>query len=263
MNADLPTAARYEVNGAVATLTIDAFKMRNSLGAPGVREGLDAAIAEFEANPELRVMVLTGAGGVFSAGGNLNKLLDMREIDTIRARLETGGRTLERILKSTKLYIAAVEGPAFGAGMGLAMCCDLVVASDTARFCAAQIRVGAAPDGGLFWALPLRTGPAVARRILLTGEEISRDAALAAGMVDYAARDGAALDEAQAIAARLAAGPPLAQASVKAFFVERVGKAEDVLAWERENAAQSFMTDDFVEGATAFLEKRKAQFGGR
>lgn len=260
MTADQPAAVRYDVEGAVATLTIDAFKLRNSLGAPGVRDGVNAAIEVFEADPALQVMVLTGAGGVFSAGGNLNKLLETRDLDSIRARLERGGQTLERILASSKLYIAAVEGPAFGAGMGLAMCCDLVVASDTARFCAAQIRVGAAPDGGLFWALSLRAGPAVARRILLTGEEVGRDAALAAGLVDYAAAKGAALADAQALAKRLAAGAPLAQASVKSFFSEG---AADVLAWERETAAKSFMSEDFVEGARAFLQKRKARFGGR
>ena len=98
---------------------------------------------------------------------------------------------IKTILQSSKIYVAAVEGPAFGAGMGLATCCDLVVAAETARFCAAQIKVGASPDGAMLWTIPLRVGQAVARRLLLTGEEVDQKAACDSGDRQFCARDGA------------------------------------------------------------------------
>lgn len=252
-----------ETRGAVLVVTINAFSMRNSMGAPGVRDGLLAAQARFEDDPALRVFVLTGADGVFSAGGNLQQLREIRDLDRIRQRLEGGGPLLRRILGSDKLYVAAVEGPAFGAGLGLAAACDLLVAAEGARFCAAQIRVGAAPDGSLMWSLPLRVGKGRARRILLTGEEVSLEEGLATGLVDVRADQGAALDVALRHAERLAAGPPLAQAMIKRQFAALADDLDQRLADEREYAAQTFASDDFLEGASAFLEKRKARFQGR
>lgn len=254
----------YVVEGAVATATIDAPEMRNALGAPGVRDALDASVARFEADPELRVMVLTGANGVFSAGGNLKALRDIRGEEQMRARIRGGDKgALKTMLTSPKLYVAAVEGPAFGAALGLVAACDYVVAAEGARFCAAQIRVGASPDGGLFWALPLRVGRSLAKRILLTGDEIDQQTALAAGLADEGAADGAALATAQKRAARLARGAPLAQATVKRFFAEGPDTMPEVMEWERETAIANFLTEDFVEGASAFLEKRHATFRGR
>lgn len=254
---------KVEITGAVAVATINAYEMRNSMGAPGVRDAMIAAQEKFENDPALRVMVITGAGGVFSAGGNLGALKELRDVDKIRQRLKGGGPLLEGILTSSKLYIAAVEGPAFGAGLGLATACDMVVAAEGARFCAAQIRVGAAPDGSLWWSLPFRVGLGRARRILLTGEEVNLDDALNMGMVDVKAEKGGALAVAIKHAERLAAGPPLAQATIKKMFVDLPYDLIERLEVERETAAQSFASDDFHEGASAFLEKRKAVFKGK
>lgn len=251
-----------EVIGAVAVATINAYEMRNSMGAPGVREAMVAAQEKFENDPALRVMIITGAGGVFSAGGNLGQLKELRDIDQIRARLKNGSPLLERILTSSKLYISAVEGAAFGAGLGLATVCDMVVAGEGARFCAAQIRVGAAPDGALWWSLPFRVGPGRARRILLTGEEVGLDEALTIGLVDVKADKGGALQVAIEHGKRLAAGPPLAQATIKRMFADLPYDMLERLEMERETASQTFASDDFLEGASAFLEKRKAHFKG-
>ncbi|HYW91577.1 MAG TPA: enoyl-CoA hydratase/isomerase family protein [Gammaproteobacteria bacterium] len=251
-----------EVRGAVLVVTINAYAMRNSMGAPGVRDGLLGAQDRFESDPDLRVFVLTGAGGVFSAGGNLDALRRIREVEQIRERLAGGGPLLKRVLTSDKLYIAAVEGPAFGAGLGLAAACDLMVAAEGARFCAAQIRVGAAPDGSLMWSLPFRVGNGRARRILLTGEEVNLDDALAMGLADLRTQKGEALNVALEHAARLAAGPPLAQARIKQQFVALETELDARLRVERDTAAETFASDDFVEGASAFLEKREAVFKG-
>ncbi len=251
-----------EVRGAVLVVTINAFALRNSMGAPGVREGLLAAQQRFENDEALRVLVLTGAGGVFSAGGNLQQLREIRELEAIRQRLQRGGPLLQNILTSDKLYVAAVEGPAFGAGLGLAAACDLLVAAEGARFCAAQIRVGAAPDGSLMWSLPFRVGNGMARRILLTGEEVNLNDGLTMGLVDVRADKGKALEVAVRHAERLAAGPPLAQAMIKRQFADLSRDLESRLAVERDSAARTFASNDFVEGASAFLEKRQAKFSG-
>lgn len=261
--ADKPTSpVQVTREGKVVVVTIDAPKFRNSMGAPGVREGLNEAVRTFESDAELAVMILTGSDGVFSAGGNLRVLLEMRDPMQLQARLESGKYLTQTILSSDKLYIAAVEGPAFGAGLGLALACDLVVASETARFCAAQIRVGASPDGSLFWTLPRRCSNAIAKRMLLCGDEMTMPEALQAGMADYSAPKDTALKQALIVAKRLANGPKLAQATVKQFFaLDMIGR-DTVLDWERQTAVKNFMTNDFVEGATAFLEKRKPQFRG-
>jgi len=254
----------YETDGAVAVATLDAPEMRNALGAPGLRDALDASVAKFEADPALRVMILTGRGGVFSTGGNLKALKEIRSEEQMRARIRGGDNgALKTILTSGKLYIAAVEGPAFGAALGLVAACDYVVAAEGSRYCAAQIRVGASPDGGLFWALPLKIGKSMAKRLLMTGDEMSQAEALAAGLADEGAPEGGALEAAKARAKKLARGAPLAQATVKRFFAEGPDTMSEVMEWERETAIGNFLTEDFVEGASAFLEKRHAVFRGK
>lgn len=250
------------VEGAVTTVTIDAPEYRNSLGAPGVRDALTAAVQAFEADAAQRVMIFTGAGGVFSAGGNLKALKELRTREELEQRITRGG-LVAQILTSDKLFVAAVEGPAFGAAIGLVASCDLVVAAEGARFCAAQIRVGASPDGGMFWSVPRRMGLAAAKRLLLTGDEMDQPAALACGLADYTAPDGGALSVAQSLAKRLSFGPPLAQATVKRFFAQDVSGMEAIFDWERLEAIDNFLTEDFAEGAGAFLEKRRATFRGR
>ncbi|MWB76641.1 enoyl-CoA hydratase [Pseudooceanicola sp. 216_PA32_1] len=251
-----------ETAGAVTTVTIDAPEFRNSLGAPGVRDGLTAAVEAFEADRAQRVLIFTGAGGVFSAGGNLKALKELRTRPEMEQRITRGG-LVARILQSDKLYCAAVEGPAFGAAVGLVASCDIVIAAEGARFCAAQVRVGASPDGGMFWSVPRRMGRAAAKRMLLTGEEIDQASALANGLADYAAPGGGALEAAQALAKRLAFGPPLAQATVKRFFAQDLQGMDVVLDWERDEAIDNFLTEDFAEGAGAFLEKRRPVFRGK
>ena len=250
------------IEGAVTTVTLDAPEVRNSLGAPGMRDALTAAVEAFEADPAQRVLIFTGANGVFSAGGNLKQLKELRSREEMEQRISRGGLT-SLVLKSDKLYVAAVEGPAFGAAIGLVASCDLVVAAEGARFCAAQVRVGASPDGAMFWAVPRRMGRAAAKRLLLTGEEIDQTAALATGLADYPAGDGEALAGAQALAKRLAYGPPLAQATVKRYFAQDMTGMDEVLEWERQEAIDNFLTADFLEGATAFLEKRRPVFEGK
>lgn len=260
--ADAENRVHVERDGPVTVATLDAPAYRNSMGAPGIRDGLIAAIAEFEADPDQRAFVLTGAGGVFSAGGNLRVLREIRDEDAMRARIRGADGLVGTLLKSPKLYLAAVEGPAFGAALGLVSGADYAIAAEGAKFCAAQVKVGASPDGGLFWTLPLRIGRAAARRMLLTGEDIGAARAHALGLVDEVVPDGTVLEATVKAAHRLARGAPLAQATVKRFFADDVVGRDAVLEWERETAIANFLTADFQEGASAFLEKRRPAFRG-
>jgi hypothetical protein len=162
--------------GGVLTLTLNAPALRNSMAAPGLREALRSAVEDFARDPALHVLVLTGGGGVFSAGGDLRALKQL-DAAALRDRLAEGAWLYRRLVMGEKPVISAVEGPAYGAGMGLAIVADTVVAAEGARFCSAFIRVGAMPDAALFWSLPSRVGQAKARDMMLYGEEIAAEEA--------------------------------------------------------------------------------------
>jgi 2-(1,2-epoxy-1,2-dihydrophenyl)acetyl-CoA isomerase len=260
---DLPAdAVLVAVDDRVMTVTINVPGLRNSLSAPGVREGLEAALDRLAEDPALHAMVLTGAGGAFSSGGNLNRL---KELDAVEMRrvLERGAWLYRRIVLGDKPVIAAVEGPAFGAGLGLAIACDVVVAARDARFCAAFVRVGAMPDAALFWSLPWRVGAARARQLMLFADEVGGAEAVEIGLADRLAEPGAALAEALRLAKCLADGPPLAIRRIKSSIRQAPMSLEQALQLQVDNAAQIFATEDFREGAAAFLEKRKPKFRGR
>jgi len=250
------------LEGGVFTVTLNAPELRNSMAAPGLKAGLRAAVERFVADDAARVLVLTGAGGAFSAGGDLKQLSGLDAL-ALRGRLAEGAALYRHIVQGEKPVIAAVEGPAFGAGLGLAAACDVVVAARDARFCAAFVRVGAMPDAALFWSLPWRVGPAKARDLMMFADELDGVEAARIGLADRLAESGQALAEAQRLAARLAAGPTIALRRIKATIRHAPMSFEQALQAELDNAPQIFATEDFREGAAAFLEKRKPRFSGR
>ena len=249
-------------SAGVLQLTIDAPAVRNSLSAPGVLEGLLAGLERLETEPGLRCAIITGAGGSFCAGGDLRKLSGGREAD-IRHSMTRSAWLYRRIALSDKLVIAAVDGPAFGAGLGLATCCDLIVAGATARFCCAFVRVGAMPDAALFWSLPARVGNARARHMMLFADEVPGAQALAMGLADEHVADGSALPAAQAMAQRLTSGPARSYGRIKAGLRNAPMSLEAALSFQLDNAPGLFASEDFREGAAAFFEKRKPVFTGR
>lgn len=251
-----------DTDDGVMTVTLNAPRLRNSMAAPGLRDGLRAAVDRFASEATLKVMVLTGAGGAFSAGGDLGAL---RQLDppALRERLAAAAWLYRRIVMGEKPVIAAVEGPAFGAGLGLAIACDVVVAARGARFCSAFVRVGAMPDAALFWSLPWRVGPAKARDLMLFGDEVGGEEAVAIGLADRLAEPGGALVVAQSLARRLADGPTLAIRRIKATIRHAPMGFEHALQAELDNAPALFASEDFREGAAAFIEKRRPVFRGR
>jgi len=246
----------------VLKMVINAPQARNSLSAPGVVDGLLAGLDLLERDPDLRCAVITGAGGAFCSGGNLNELSSLPE-DQVRARMNANTWLYRRIALCDKLVIAAVDGPAYGAGLGLATCCDWIVAGESAAFCCAFVRVGAMPDAGLFWSLPSRLGAGGARRMMLLGKEVRGPEALAIGLADEFVADGGALPAAMACASRLAQGPTRAYGRIKAGLRQAPMSLEQALQYQMDNGPGLFASEDFREGANAFLEKRKPVFKGR
>lgn len=255
-----PSAVLTQRHGAVLQLTLNAPANRNSLSAPGVLEGLLAGLADLEQDETLRCAVITGAGGAFCSGGDLRQLAHAPEHET-RARMTANAALYRGIATASKLVVAAVDGPAFGAGLGLAACCDLVVAGQSARFCCAFVRVGAMPDAALFWSLPARVGRTRARQMMLLADEVDASEALAMGLADRMAAGGSALPDALALAERLARGPAQAQAHIKLGLREAPMGLEEALAFQVAHAPTLFAGDDFREGAAAFFEKRAPVFG--
>ncbi|MBC7437056.1 MAG: enoyl-CoA hydratase/isomerase family protein [Bdellovibrionales bacterium] len=260
MNSNSQPPVIVTREAGVLQLAINAPEARNSLQAPGVMDALLAGLDELEQTPSLRSAVITGAGGAFSSGGDLRQLSAGSEAE-VRARMTRNAWLYRRIALSDKLVVAAVDGPAYGAGLGLAACCDLVVAGPTAAFCCAFTRVGAMPDAALFWSLPARVGVANARRLMLMAKEVRGAEALAMGLADEYVADGSALPAAVALATQLAQGPSQAYGRIKAGLRQSPMSLEQALGFQLDNAPGLFASADFKEGAAAFFEKRKPSFG--
>ena len=258
MNASPPVLV--ERSNGVIQLTLNAPQIRNSLQAPGIYEGLMAGLEELEQDSSLRVAIITGAGGAFCSGGDLRQLAAGGE-DEVRTRMTRNAWLYRRIALSDKLIVAAVDGPAYGAGLGLAAACDLVVAGKSAVFCCAFTRVGAMPDAALFWSLPARVGVAQARRLMLWASEIKGAEAVTIGLADEHAAEGSALPLAQELAQRIAQGPIRPFGRIKAGLRQAPMTLEQALAFQLDNAPGLFASDDFQEGAAAFFEKRAPKFG--
>ncbi len=253
-------AVLVERTDGVIQFTLNAPKNRNSLQAPGVYEGLMAGLEELEQDAALRVAIITGAGGAFCSGGDLRQLADGGE-DGVRRAMTRNAWLYRRIALSDKLIVAAVDGPAYGAGLGLATACDVVVAGQSAAFCCAFARVGAMPDAALFWSLPARVGVPQARRLMLWANEVRGNEALAMGLADEYAAEGSALPLAQKLAQRLSQGPARPYGRIKAGLRQFPMSLEQALGFQLDNAPGLFASEDFQEGATAFFEKRAPKFG--
>lgn len=250
---------RIERTDSVLQLTMNSPANRNSLSTPGLLEGLLDGIGQLEQDDGLKCAVITSAQGVFCSGGDLRRLAASSEADT-RAQMTANAELYRRIASSRKMVIAAIDGAAFGAGLGLATCCDLVVAGETARFCCAFVRVGAMPDAGLFWSLPRRVGVSKARQLMLFADEVGGAEALAMGLADHFAEKGSALPAAMALAHQLATGPGRAYTQIKAGLRDASGSMDEALAFQLEQAPPIFASEDFKEGAASFFDKRKPVF---
>jgi 2-(1,2-epoxy-1,2-dihydrophenyl)acetyl-CoA isomerase len=227
---------------------------------------LHGALTVLECDPEVRAIVITGAGRAFSAGADLKAgaALTPEGKPDLATRLRTAYNPLILKVSSTaKPVIAAVNGPAVGIGCSLALACDLVIAAQSAYFLMAFVNIGLGLDGGSSATLPARVGHARAFEIAYLGERISASQALAWGLVNRVVADEKLETEVGSVAARLAAGPPGSYASIKRAINHHLyAGLEDQLELEVTLQQQRAESADFAEGVLAFLQKRQAKFTG-
>ncbi|MEU9112393.1 crotonase/enoyl-CoA hydratase family protein [Streptomyces sp. NPDC048483] len=249
---------RTETIGSALLITIDRPKARNAVNA-AVAAGLSTALDQLEADPGLRVGVLTGAGGTFSAGMDLKAAL-AGESPEIPGR-GFGGLTQA---PTTKPLIAAVEGWAMGGGFELALGCDLIVAADDARLGLPEVGRGLIAAGGGVIRLPRRIPYHLAMELLLTGEPVTGEQAGRLGIANRVVPAGETLAAALQLAERIAQNAPLALAAVKELVRAADGAPEaEAFAVQGRQMAQLAASADVREGMTAFTERRSPVWQGR
>ncbi len=253
-----------EMVGAVCVLTLDAPASRNALSTE-IRTLLRGHVRDAMADEAVRVIILTGAGGNFCSGGQLQPVdatAAAPDAERTRANMAIMQDVARLFVNGPKPCIAAVEGFAFGAGLSLASACDLVVAGQGAKFCASFGRVGLIADAGLLSTLSKRVGAGRARDILFTARILTAAEAAEIGLVERLAPTGEALAGALAIAREIAALAPLAIAAMKRVRAEGVDTLEAVLIAEAEVQPRLTYSTDSLEGRAAFREKRAPRFTG-
>ncbi len=227
---------------------------------------LAAACATLEdADPaEVRAVVVTGTGErAFSAGSDVKAFESGRGPDG-PARLALEEETVSRLARLPMPTIAAIEGNALGGGLELALACDIRVASERARLGLPEVRLGVTPGAGGTQRLPRVVGAAIARELILTGRVLSAEEALAIGLVTRVVPAGQAITEAEAVGEEIAKRGPLAVREAKRLIDQAMDLSlDDGLAAELEASVRIFDTQDMLEGASAFLEKRDPVYRGR
>ncbi|MFF7868425.1 crotonase/enoyl-CoA hydratase family protein [Streptomyces qaidamensis] len=258
MSTPTPSVVRTERIGSTLLMTLDRPEARNAVNA-ATATALAAALDELEADPALRVGVLTGEGGTFSAGMDLKAAL-RGESPEVEGR-GFGGLTEAR---PDKPLIAAVEGYAMGGGFELALACDLIVAAEDARFGLPEVKRGLIAAGGGVIRLPQRIPHHLAMEFLLTGEPVDGRRAGALGLANRVTGRGQAVAEALRLAERVAENAPLALAAVKRVVRAADGASdEEAFAFQRGEMKSLMASDDVREGMTAFAERRPARWNGR
>jgi enoyl-CoA hydratase len=246
-----------DVSDGIAVITINRPEARNAVNG-AVARAMAAAFDDLDSRADVRVLILTGAGGTFSAGMDLKGFLS-GDAPTVAGR--GFGGLVER--PPAKPVIAAVEGYALAGGFELVLACDLVVAGDQAKFGLPEVRRGLVAGAGGLLRLPRRIPYHLAMEIALTGEHFSAAQLRAAGLVNAVVPAGEALDGARELAGRIARGAPLALAATKRVIVESADwDSESAFARQGEIIRPVFTSKDAFEGAAAFAEKRAPNWRG-
>ncbi|MEM9473696.1 MAG: crotonase/enoyl-CoA hydratase family protein [Pseudomonadota bacterium] len=260
----------WDQDDHVVTLTMNRPDERNALSTPDIFDAFEGACRRIERDLDIRAVILTGAGPAFCAGGNVKQMRDKTGIAAgtpadIRATYRHGIQRLPLTLRNLEVpVIAAVNGPAIGAGCDLACMCDIRIASETARFAASFVKLGIIPADGGTWLLPRVVGQSKAAEMILTGDPIAADEALRLGMVSAVTAPDALLSEAHRLARRIAANPPQALRMAKRLLREAENSSlTTTLELSAAMQAIAHHAEDHDEAVTAFLDKRPPSFRGR
>jgi 2-(1,2-epoxy-1,2-dihydrophenyl)acetyl-CoA isomerase len=254
-------------HGLSAVITLNQPEIMNAVSAQmigGLMEALDVAAARENG---FRALILTGKGNAFCAGANLAEGLAEGATDipsSIGLRLDQLYHPLLRKLRDLPMpVITAVNGPAVGIGMSIALMGDLTLAARSTYFDQGFARIGLVPDGGSTWLLPRLVGLARARELSLLTERLSADQALAWGLINRVFDDDKLMEEALRLADKLAQGPTVALSTMRRMYWDSPHNSyEQQLETEKQGQQRAGGTRDFVEGVSAFLQKRKPQFRG-
>lgn len=269
MTTDGPVLLDLDSRGIV-TLTLNRPELRNPISDNEVVEGVLDALEQIEGNPAARVVILTGAGKAFSSGGNINAMkpggggLNGGLPARTRGNYKRGIQRLPLAFAALEVpVIAAVNGPAIGAGLDLACMCDLRIAGESARFAESFVKLGIIPGDGGAWLLQRVIGFSKAAEMSLTGDAIDAAEALACGLVSQVVADDQLLTTARNLAEKIAANPPFAVRMTKRLLWEaRRADLATILEMSAAMQAVAHATGDHAEAVDAFLEKRTPAFKG-
>jgi enoyl-CoA hydratase len=247
-----------DIADGIMTVTLNRPEAKNAANK-ALAEGVAAAMDELDSNDEIRVAILTGAGGTFCSGMDL-KAFVTGELPMVEGRGFAGLTECS----PRKPLIAAIEGYALAGGMELAISCDLIVTADNAKFGIPEVKRGLAAAAGGLMKLPKQIPSRLAMELALTGDFISAQRAFEIGLVNEVVPAGTALDAAKALAARIVANGPLAVAASKQVVLQS-GDWSDEERWQKQQEIVSpvFMSADAIEGSTAFAEKRAPNWTGK
>jgi enoyl-CoA hydratase len=247
-----------DITDGIMVVTLNRPEARNAANK-ALAEGVSAAMDELESNDDVRVAILTGAGGTFCSGMDLKAFVS-GETPSIEGR---GFAGLTEYTPSKPL-IAAVEGYALAGGLELAISCDLIVTADNAKFGIPEVKRGLAAAAGGLMKLPKQIPPRLAMELALTGDFISAQRAAEVGLVNEVVPAGTALEAAKALAARIVANGPLAVAVSKKVVLESADWSASEM-WDKQAALVMpvFTSEDAIEGSVAFAEKRAPNWKGK
>jgi 2-(1,2-epoxy-1,2-dihydrophenyl)acetyl-CoA isomerase len=256
--------AYVTAHGSVAVITLNHPEAMNAASVKMLK-GMTAALDHIQKDGGFRAIVMTGEGRGFCSGANLTEIPEEQASSAgVGSALETAYHPFLRRLRDLKMpFITAVNGAAAGVGMSIALMGDLVLAARSAYFLQAFARIGLVPDGGSTWLLPRLVGLARARELSMLAEKLPAEKALEWGLINQVHEDAALMDAALKLAARLADGPTQSLAMIRKLYWESPHNSYEVqIDHERQAQALAGRTKDFVEGVTAFGQKRPAKFTG-
>jgi enoyl-CoA hydratase/carnithine racemase len=248
--------------GRTLILTLSNPEFRNALGPEMYAAGVEA-LSVAESSPDVRSVVITGANGVFSAGGNLQRLQNNRQLPPEHQAQSIEGlhNWIEAIRTFPKPVIAAVEGPAAGAGFSLALACDMIVAARNSVFVMAYSSIALSPDGGGSWSLSRAVPRQLATELLMCGERIGAERLQQLGVVNRLADAGQSLQQALDLSEQINARAPNALASIKELLSDAdCSSLNAQLARERDHFVKNLHHANAGEGIAAFLNKQKPQY---